>query len=149
MGAERGCGEVCWVLLQNAGLRLLHVKTHTGHTPLDLCNRGNSYRCVQTHTHTQHIAHSHTHTHTLNTSHTHSHTAFGSVVFFVNCLSIVCVCVCVRLASVFIAVSWQARWTTGSAAAVWSVLACSLVLVPKACVDCGEGSVKKQALFLQ
>ncbi|XP_076142392.1 uncharacterized protein LOC143124619 isoform X1 [Alosa pseudoharengus] len=45
--AERGCLEVCWVLLQNGSLSLLHTKTHDGHTPLDLSNRGNTYRHQQ------------------------------------------------------------------------------------------------------
>ncbi|KAG5266357.1 hypothetical protein AALO_G00230110 [Alosa alosa] len=44
--AERGCLEVCWVLLQNGSLSLLHTKTHDGHTPLDLSNRGNTYSGV-------------------------------------------------------------------------------------------------------
>ncbi|KAL2083091.1 hypothetical protein ACEWY4_020864 [Coilia grayii] len=47
VAAERGCVEVCWLLLQSAGVSLLHTKTHSGHTPLQLCNRGTSYRHQQ------------------------------------------------------------------------------------------------------
>ncbi|XP_063048374.1 putative ZDHHC-type palmitoyltransferase 6 [Engraulis encrasicolus] len=44
VAAERGSVEVSWLLLQHAGVSLLHTKTHAGHTPLQLCNRGTTYR---------------------------------------------------------------------------------------------------------
>ncbi|XP_051508105.1 putative ZDHHC-type palmitoyltransferase 6 [Myxocyprinus asiaticus] len=47
VAAEKGMIEVCWLLLKSAGLHILHMKNHTGLTPLDLCNRGNTFRHQQ------------------------------------------------------------------------------------------------------
>ncbi|XP_043110776.1 probable protein S-acyltransferase 23 [Puntigrus tetrazona] len=44
VAAEKGMIEVCWLLLKSAGLHILHMKNHTGLTPLDLCNQGNTFR---------------------------------------------------------------------------------------------------------
>lgn len=46
VAAERGCVEVCWTLLQRSGFRMLHLKTYSGHTPLDLCRQGKTFRWV-------------------------------------------------------------------------------------------------------
>lgn len=46
VAAEKGAVEVCWLLLRRTGLHILHVKTHSGLTPLDLCSRGTTCRCV-------------------------------------------------------------------------------------------------------
>ncbi|XP_018949703.1 palmitoyltransferase AKR1 isoform X1 [Cyprinus carpio] len=47
VAAEKGMIEVCWLLLKSAGLHILHMKNHTGLTPLDLCNQGNTFRHKQ------------------------------------------------------------------------------------------------------
>ncbi|KAK9964356.1 hypothetical protein ABG768_005538 [Culter alburnus] len=47
VAAEKGMIEVCWLLLKSAGLHILHMKNHTGLTPLDLCNQGNTFRHQQ------------------------------------------------------------------------------------------------------
>ncbi|XP_041734885.1 palmitoyltransferase akr1 [Coregonus clupeaformis] len=47
VAAERGCVEVCWTLLQRSGFRILHLKTYSGHTPLDLCRQGKTFRHLQ------------------------------------------------------------------------------------------------------
>ncbi|CAM4726412.1 unnamed protein product [Leuciscus chuanchicus] len=47
VAAEKGMIEVCWLLLKSAGLHILHLKNHTGLTPLDLCNQGNTFRHQQ------------------------------------------------------------------------------------------------------
>uniref|UniRef100_A0A3B1K848 Palmitoyltransferase n=1 Tax=Astyanax mexicanus TaxID=7994 RepID=A0A3B1K848_ASTMX len=47
VAAEKGMIEVCWLLLQSAGFHILHMKNHTGLTPLDLCNHGTTYRHQQ------------------------------------------------------------------------------------------------------
>ncbi|XP_026106374.1 probable protein S-acyltransferase 23 isoform X1 [Carassius auratus] len=47
VAAENGMIEVCWLLLKSAGLHILHMKNHTGLTPLDLCNQGNTFRHQQ------------------------------------------------------------------------------------------------------
>lgn len=47
VAAEKGMIEVCWILMKTAGLHILHMKNHTGLTPLDLCNRGNTFRHQQ------------------------------------------------------------------------------------------------------
>lgn len=47
VAAEKGMIEVCWLLLKSAGLHILHMKNHTGLTPLDLCNQGNTFRSVE------------------------------------------------------------------------------------------------------
>ncbi|KAL0964152.1 hypothetical protein UPYG_G00319860 [Umbra pygmaea] len=47
VAAERGCVEVCWTLLQRSGFRILHMKTYSGHTPLDLCRQGKTFRHQQ------------------------------------------------------------------------------------------------------
>ncbi|KAJ8014054.1 hypothetical protein DPEC_G00036270 [Dallia pectoralis] len=47
VAAERGCVEVCWTLLQRSGFRILHLKTYSGHTPLDLCRQGKTFRHQQ------------------------------------------------------------------------------------------------------
>lgn len=44
VAAERGCVEVCWTLLQRTGCRMLHEKTHSGLTPLELCKQGKTFR---------------------------------------------------------------------------------------------------------
>ncbi|XP_053477247.1 uncharacterized protein si:ch211-223a10.1 [Ictalurus furcatus] len=44
VAAEKGAVEVCWLLLRRTGLHILHVKTHSGLTPLDLCSRGTTCR---------------------------------------------------------------------------------------------------------
>lgn len=46
VATEKGAIEVCWLLLRSAGLHILHMKNHTGLTPLDLCSRGTTFRCV-------------------------------------------------------------------------------------------------------
>ncbi|XP_060727369.1 uncharacterized protein si:ch211-223a10.1 [Tachysurus vachellii] len=47
VAAEKGAIEVCWLLLHNTGLHILHTKNHTGLTPLDLCSRGTTFRHQQ------------------------------------------------------------------------------------------------------
>ncbi|KAL6487200.1 hypothetical protein MHYP_G00038260 [Metynnis hypsauchen] len=47
VAAEKGIIEVCWLLLQSAGFHILHMKNHTGLTPLDLCNSGSTFRHQQ------------------------------------------------------------------------------------------------------
>ncbi|XP_056616759.1 uncharacterized protein si:ch211-223a10.1 isoform X1 [Triplophysa dalaica] len=47
VAAEKGMIEVCWILMKSAGLHILHMKNHTGLTPLDLCIRGNTFRHQQ------------------------------------------------------------------------------------------------------
>ncbi|KAI4877635.1 hypothetical protein NFI96_022987 [Prochilodus magdalenae] len=47
VAAEKGIIEVCWLLLQSAGFHILHMKNHTGLTPLDLSNRGTTFRHQQ------------------------------------------------------------------------------------------------------
>lgn len=47
VAAEKGMIEVCWLLLKSAGLHILHMTNHTGLTPLDLCNQGNTFRHQQ------------------------------------------------------------------------------------------------------
>ncbi|XP_026079559.1 palmitoyltransferase AKR1 [Carassius auratus] len=47
VAAEKGMIEVCWLLLKSAGLHILHMKNHTGLSPLDLCNQGNTFRHQQ------------------------------------------------------------------------------------------------------
>ncbi|XP_072534113.1 uncharacterized protein [Salminus brasiliensis] len=47
VASEKGMIEVCWLLLQSAGFHILHMKNHTGFTPLDLCNRGTTFRHQQ------------------------------------------------------------------------------------------------------
>ncbi|XP_017579455.1 probable protein S-acyltransferase 23 isoform X1 [Pygocentrus nattereri] len=47
VAAEKGIIEVCWLLLQSAGFHILHMKNHTGLTPLDLCNSGTTFRHQQ------------------------------------------------------------------------------------------------------
>lgn len=46
VASERGCIEMCWTLLQRSGFRILHLKTYSGHTPLDLCRQGRTFRWV-------------------------------------------------------------------------------------------------------
>ncbi|XP_062851277.1 uncharacterized protein si:ch211-223a10.1 [Trichomycterus rosablanca] len=47
VAAENGSLEVCRLLLQSAGFQILHIKNHTGLTPLDLCSRGTTFRHKQ------------------------------------------------------------------------------------------------------
>ncbi|XP_035609745.1 uncharacterized protein si:ch211-223a10.1 isoform X2 [Oncorhynchus keta] len=47
VASERGCIEMCWTLLQRSGFRILHLKTYSGHTPLDLCRQGRTFRHLQ------------------------------------------------------------------------------------------------------
>ncbi|XP_075874752.1 uncharacterized protein LOC142883615 isoform X2 [Nelusetta ayraudi] len=47
VAAERGGVEVCWTLLQRTGCRMLHEKTHSGLTPLELCKQGKTFRHQQ------------------------------------------------------------------------------------------------------
>ncbi|KAM6916613.1 uncharacterized protein FYW49_009613 [Xenentodon cancila] len=47
VAAERGGVEVCWTLLQRAGCRILHQKTYSGFTPLDLSKQGKTFRHQQ------------------------------------------------------------------------------------------------------
>ncbi|CAB1343352.1 unnamed protein product [Coregonus sp. 'balchen'] len=47
VASERGCVEMCWTLLQRSGFRILHLKTYSGHTPLDLCRQGRTFRHLQ------------------------------------------------------------------------------------------------------
>ncbi|XP_057703956.1 uncharacterized protein si:ch211-223a10.1 [Corythoichthys intestinalis] len=44
VAAEHGCLEVCWILLQKAGCRLLHEKNLNGLMPLDLSKQGKTFR---------------------------------------------------------------------------------------------------------
>lgn len=44
VAAERGAVEVCWTLLQRSGCRMLHEKSHSGLTPLDLSKQGKTFR---------------------------------------------------------------------------------------------------------
>lgn len=46
VAAERGGVEVCWTLLQRTGCRMLHEKTHSGLTPLELCKQGKTFRWI-------------------------------------------------------------------------------------------------------
>ncbi|KAG9341099.1 hypothetical protein JZ751_019853 [Albula glossodonta] len=46
IAAEKGAAEVSWLLLQEAGLRILHLKNRNGLTPLDLCRQGTTFRHV-------------------------------------------------------------------------------------------------------
>uniref|UniRef100_A0A3Q0T0V3 Palmitoyltransferase n=1 Tax=Amphilophus citrinellus TaxID=61819 RepID=A0A3Q0T0V3_AMPCI len=43
VAAERGGVEVCWILLQRTGCRMLHQKNHSGLTPLDLSKQGKTF----------------------------------------------------------------------------------------------------------
>ncbi|KAI1894300.1 hypothetical protein AGOR_G00114400 [Albula goreensis] len=47
IAAEKGAAEVSWLLLQEAGLRILHLKNRNGLTPLDLCRQGTTFRHQQ------------------------------------------------------------------------------------------------------
>ncbi|TRY83636.1 hypothetical protein DNTS_003865 [Danionella cerebrum] len=47
VAAEKAMIEICWLLLKSAGLHILHLEDHTGHTALDLCNKGNTFRHQQ------------------------------------------------------------------------------------------------------
>ncbi|XP_028982976.1 putative ZDHHC-type palmitoyltransferase 6 [Betta splendens] len=47
VAAERGGVEVCWTLLQKTGCRMLHLKNHSGLTPLDLSKQGKTFRHQQ------------------------------------------------------------------------------------------------------
>ncbi|KAI5606307.1 palmitoyltransferase akr1-like isoform X1, partial [Silurus asotus] len=47
VAAEKGAIEVCWSLLRSTELHILHIKNHSGLTPLDLCSRGTTFRHQQ------------------------------------------------------------------------------------------------------
>uniref|UniRef100_A0A3P8VBS8 Palmitoyltransferase n=1 Tax=Cynoglossus semilaevis TaxID=244447 RepID=A0A3P8VBS8_CYNSE len=43
VAAERGGVEVCWILLQRTGCGMIHLKNHSGLTPLDLSRQGTTF----------------------------------------------------------------------------------------------------------
>ncbi|XP_035255848.1 palmitoyltransferase ZDHHC13 [Anguilla anguilla] len=47
VAAEKGAVEVSWLLLREAGLRILHLRNRQGLTPYDLCRQGTTYRHQQ------------------------------------------------------------------------------------------------------
>ncbi|KAJ8361380.1 hypothetical protein SKAU_G00179050 [Synaphobranchus kaupii] len=47
VAAEKGAIEVSWLLLQEAGLQILHLKNRQGLTPFDLCRQGTTFRHQQ------------------------------------------------------------------------------------------------------
>uniref|UniRef100_H3A1V2 Palmitoyltransferase n=1 Tax=Latimeria chalumnae TaxID=7897 RepID=H3A1V2_LATCH len=47
VAADRGATDVSWLLLQSSGFRLLHLQNEAGLTPLDLAEKGTTYRHQQ------------------------------------------------------------------------------------------------------
>lgn len=49
VAAERGAIEVSWLLLQEAGLHVLHLQDNNRLTPVDLSRRGDTFRYIWQH----------------------------------------------------------------------------------------------------